>query len=59
MTELRPNKDALLMELVQAAHKVLEDGKLLDMEVEISASKFRDRWGIQLTMTEVNDVKKM
>ena len=60
MTELKPFKDALLMGLVQAVRKTLDDAKLLDMEVEISASKLQDRWGVQLTMTEVeHDDSKM
>lgn len=59
MTELKPNEDAILMDLVQAAHRSLGDARLLNMDVEISASKFRGRWGVQLTMTEVDDVKKM
>lgn len=61
MTELKPNKDALLMELAQAADKMLEVAQLLgeEIEVTITRSAFNGKWSKTIVEMEANDVKKM
>lgn len=61
MTELKPNKDALLMELAQAADKMLEVAQLLgeEIEVTIARSSFNGKWSKTIVEVEAKDVKKM